>query len=394
MFLSSLLPPDVSAYGYRPPCQSVCASGHRRRRLRSRQSSHFTCARRAPAYTGVMRRVLFAIVTIVAMAWAAGAAQSPVVEQLARQMAQTGADVGRAVPEDQRAAAQARIGRAKAALDAGRQHLALYEFEGVFVLANAFAFANESAAVTTTDSFIARWKSEGEPKPRASAEADAPAVIRALVASAARRAPVTYRAALPYGQDAGVEAGIYYLGESRALAAFADFARTIPWIRSGAPAPIRAVGSDIDAFDAEVTNAYDRMTPAQHPTYIVVSVLLKRARALNDAGDHAGALFEYLLARLRFAPLRGAGDESIGVDALTAASARLTPDLDHSIARVFVEMAEAGLASQDSTLRRNAAAIVADVLPAYHAALRPETRSTTTAVDPAVTITLVRWPFT
>ena len=341
-----------------------------------------------------MRRVLFAIVTIVAMAWAAGAAQSPVVEQLARQMAQTGADVGRAVPEDQRAAAQARLGRAKAALDAGRQHLALYEFEGVFVLANAFAFANESAAVTTTDSFIARWKSEGEPKPRASAEADAPAVIRALVASAARRAPVTYRAALPYGQDAGVEAGIYYLGESRALAAFADFARTIPWTRSGAPAPIRAVGSDIDAFDAEVTNAYERMIPAQHPTYIVVSVLLKRARALNDAGDHAGALFEYLLARLRFAPLRGAGDESFGVDALTAASARLTPDLDHSIARVFVEMAEAGLASQDSTLQRNAAAIVADVLPAYHAALRPETRSTTTAVDPAVTITLVRWPFT
>jgi hypothetical protein len=187
---------------------------------------------------------------------------------------------------------------------------------------------------------------------------------------------------------------MYYLGESRALAAFADFARTLPWTRSGAPASIRAVGSDIDAFDAEVTNAYERMTPTQHPTYIVVSVLLKRARALNDAGDHAGALFEYLLARLRFAPLRGAGDTSIDGAALTAAAGRLTPDMDHSIARVFVEMAEAGLASQDSTLRRNAAAIVADVLPAYHAALRPETRSTATAVDPDVTITLVRWPFT
>ena len=137
-------------------------------------------ARRATAYTVVMRRVLFAIVTFGAMAWAAAAAQSPAAEHLARQIAQTGADVGRAVPEDQRAGAQARLGRAKAALDAGRLHLALYELEGVFVLANAFAFASESAAVKTTDSFIARWKAEGEPKPRASAEADAPAMIRAL----------------------------------------------------------------------------------------------------------------------------------------------------------------------------------------------------------------------
>ena len=341
-----------------------------------------------------MRRVLSAIVTFGALAWAAAAAQSPAAEYLARQIARTGADVQRAVPEEQRAGAEARLGRAKAALDTGRLHLALYELEGVFVLANAFKFASEAAAVKTTDSFIARWKAEGEPNPGANADADAPGVIRALVASAARRAPVTYRAALPYGQDAGVDAGMYYLGESRALAGFADFARTLPWVRSGTPAPIRSVGSEIEAFDGEVTNAYERMTPAQHPTYIVVSVLIKRARALNDAGDHAGALFEYLLARLRFAPLRGAADESIAADALAAAAARLTPDVDHSVARVFVEMAETGLASQDSTLRRNAAAIVADVLPAYHAALSPETRSTTTAVDPAVTITLVRWPFT
>ena len=136
------------------------------------------------------------------------------------------------------------------------------------------------------------------------------------------------------------------------------------------------------------------MTPAQHPTYIVVSVLIKRARALNDADDHAGALFEYLLARLRFAPLRQTGDESTDSAAIGAAASRLTPEVDHSIARVFVEMAEAGIASDDPARRRQAADIVADVLPAYHGALRPETRSTTTRVDPAVTITLVRWPFT
>ena len=79
-----------------------------------------------------MRRVLFAIVAFVALgavAWAA-VAQSPAAEHLARQIAQTGLAVGRVIPEDQRAGAQARLDRAKASVDAGRLHLALYELEG------------------------------------------------------------------------------------------------------------------------------------------------------------------------------------------------------------------------------------------------------------------------
>ena len=95
-----------------------------------------------------------------------------------------------------------------------------------------------------------------------------------------------------------------------------------------------------------------------------------------------------------FRAIASSGNESTDSAAIAVAASRLTPDVDHSIARIFVEMAEAGVASDDPARRRQAADIVADVLPAYHGALRPETRSTTTAVDPAVTITLVRWPFT
>jgi hypothetical protein len=78
---------------------------------------------------------------------------------------------------------------------------------------------------------------------------------------------------------------------------------------------------------------------------------------------------------------------------LAGARAALPAGTDHSIAQLFIEMAEAALQGSTDAVRRGAALIVGDVLPAYHAALRPA--ASTTAADPAaVTITLVRWPFT
>ena len=348
-----------------------------------------------PSYTGRMKRFLIQVIALLAVAWTTTAAQNPLADQLAREIAQTGAAVERVVPQDQRAPAQTRIARAKAALDAGRLHLALYELEAAFVMANAFTFVNEQAAVKTDEQFATKWRTSGEPKPKATPPADAPALVRAMAASGARRAPITYRAAMPYGQDAGVEAGLYYLGEARALTMLSDWVSALPWKREGTPPPIRSIQPELDAFDAEVTKAYEGMTQAEHSTYIVVSVLIKRARTLNDNGDYPGALFEYLLARLRFASLRKATETPADEKALADARAQLPASVDHSIARVFVEMAEAALAGTDATQRRNAGFVLQDVLPAYHAALARASKSTTTAdADPDVTLTLVRWPFT
>ena len=341
-----------------------------------------------------MRRVLLSITTLCAVAWTGTAAQSPLADQLAREIAQTGAAVERVVPADQRTPAQTRLTRAKAALDAGRLHLALYELEGAFVMANAFAFVNEQTAVKTDEEFATKWRTAGEPKPKAAPAADAPALVRAMAASGTRRAPITYRAAMPYGQDAGVEAGLYYLGEARALTALADWVSALGWKREGSAPSIRSIQPELEAFDAEVTKAYENMTQTEHPTYIVVSVLIKRARTLNDNGDYPGALFEYLLARLRFGSLRKAAETPADEKTLADARAQLTAGVDHSVARVFVEMAEAALAGTDATQRRNAGFIVKDVLPAYHAALSRAKTTTTVATDPAVTVTLVRWPFT
>lgn len=341
-----------------------------------------------------MKPALVSVLTIALFVSPGRAAQDPTRDALTRAIADTTALAERVVPQEQRQAAVTRLARAKAAAGAGHMHLALYELEGAFVMAHAFSFVSEQAAVKTDEEFAAIWKSTGEPRLRASTQRESPAIVRAMAASGARRAPVTYRAALPYGQDAGVPAGLYYLGEARALVAFADFASALAWKRDGEAPAIRSIQPELDAFDREVTTAYENMTPAEHSTYIVVSVLIKRARALNDNGDYAGALFEYLLARLRFGPLRKATETPADDKVISEARARLGRGIDHSVARVFVEMAETALAGEDAVPRRNAGFIVHDVLPAYHAALSRTSRDTTTAVDPDVTVTLVRWPFT
>lgn len=341
-----------------------------------------------------MRRALASVLTIGLLTLPGHAAQDRPRDILTRTIAETTALAERVVPQEQRQAAITRLTRAKFAADAGRLHLALYELEGAFVMAHAHAFATEKAAVKTDEEFAAIWKGAREPRAQTNARGDSPSLVTAMAASAARRAPTTYRAALPYGQDAGVAAGLYYLGEAQALASFGDFARGLPWKREGSATPIRSIQPELDAFDAEVTKAYENMTPAEHSTYIVVSVLLKRAKTFSDTGDHAGALFEYLLARLRFWPLRKTSATSADDAALGNARARLAADVDHSIARVFVEMAETALTTDDASQRRNAGVIVADVLPAYHAALTRASREATSAATPVVTVTLVRWPFT
>ena len=106
------------------------------------------------------------------------------------------------------------------------------------------------------------------------------------------------------------------------------------------------------------------------------------------------ALFQYLLARYLFAPLRGpaAGDPTRG--RIEAARATLPSGEDHSIGELFIPFAEEGLSSDSADLRRGAASVVEDVLPAYVAAIAPARSTTTSTANAAVAITLVRWPFT
>ena len=136
----------------------------------------------------------------------------------------------------------------------------------------------------------------------------------------------------------------------------------------------------------------------RHGEFIGASSTLKEARELDAAGLRYGALLRYLQAALRFAPLRKVPpsvDAGALAKLLRGLDARLSArGVDHSLGRLFLEAAQADVASAAAgTSPAVAAAITSDVLPRYFAALEPA-RPEAPKPAPKVTVTLVRWPYT
>jgi hypothetical protein len=336
---------------------------------------------------------LAAAVLLALPAPAGGSSDAPL--ELKDEIRRVAAHLERLLPADQRAAVASRLERAAAAAKAGRAYLALYELESPWEMVGAHTFSRR-VATTGSREFAEQWRAAGEPaaRPERIGTGRVPLVVEALASAAAARGPALYHASLSYAEDAGLDAGLYYLGESQAVGAFAARARSLPWRPAGDPPTLRSLTPELDALDAEVSAAYREMEAAEHQDYMHTSVALKRARALNEQGLYAGALLEYLQARYRFAALRrasaAAGDHGAR---LAAARRRLPGPADHSIGLLFVELAEAAQEDTGSGDRGAAAAVVNDVLPAYEAAIRAGPVPAAPPA-PAVTITLVRWPFT
>jgi hypothetical protein len=330
---------------------------------------------------------------IVASVIAVAGLQSGVDSNIAVELARVRSQIGAGVPENQRAPLVQRLDRAEAALKAGRIYQAVYLAEAAYEGAAGFAFA-ASTNTKSPDEFVRIWTRLGAPKPRSGTPGRVPAVIDALAEAAEDRGPATYQASRPYADDAGIEAGLYYLGESRALMDYAAFVRSRTWSDAGRRRPFRGIAPELTALDRDMTVRYETMDRKDHPTYIRASAALKQARSLNEHDAREGALLQYLLARYLFAPLRGpaAGDPTR--ERLAAARATLPAGEDHSVGQLFVQFAEEGLSSDNEALRRGASAVIEDILPAYLAALSPASPAATSTANAAATITLVRWPFT
>jgi hypothetical protein len=314
--------------------------------------------------------------------------------RLDAELARLRAQIAASVPADPQATLVQRLDRAEAALKASRTYQAIYLLEAAYEGAAAFAFV-KSSGVSSPEAFLKKWTELGAPKPRSGRPGRVPAAIDALAEASEDRGPTTYQASRPYAEDAGVEAGLYYLGESYAVIDFAAFVRSASWPAVGRRPAFRSIAPELATLDRDMTTKYETMERANHPTYIRASAALKQARSLNDHGAFEGALFQYLLSRYLFAPLRGVAAAEPTRERVDGARASLPAGGDHSIAEMFVEFAEDGLSSDNADLRNSAAAVITDVVPAYLAAIAPA-RPTTTASDAnvAVTITLVRWPFT
>ena len=317
-----------------------------------------------------------------------------VASRLAAEMDTARAGLTADTPDDQRTAPLARLDRAKRALDAGQIYLAAYLTESPWEGAKNFALVKSAADITTSDAFLKKWTAMGEPKPTpASSDKSLPAFVEAAAAVAEARGPITYHASRPYADDGGMFGGLYYLADSHSVMQFAAMVRALDWPSAGQRPPLRSITGELNAFDMEMTTAYEKMEKTNHPTYIQASAALKQARTLNDRGQFAGALFEYLLSRYLFAPLRGPALSDPSIERVHALRAELAPGSDHSIAEMFLQLAEEQMALGGDA-RRNAASVLDDVMPAYRIAIAPPAATTTAAANAQVTITLVRWPFT
>jgi hypothetical protein len=306
-------------------------------------------------------------------------------------------------------AARPRLESAQDALRHGRRELALARLAEVRVDIAAVAYLRglSSDQVRTTAAFEAEWTRMagplrddlGTPSPGALSGVR-PAVARAMGEAALPQVREYYQASLGYGRSTLPQDGYSYLGTAQALQQLVAFCRTVS---AGFPdrrqPELRVLDAEIDGLSSEVLAAYRPPAAiAKHGNFIGVGSLLKEARELNAAGLRYGALLRYLQAALVMQPLRPAApvpDTRILAARLRELDARLAAGgLDHSIGRLYLEMAQAHLAGgAPGASAATAAAILDDVLPRYFAALGPGPRAAPQPVS-LVTVTLVRWPYT
>src|SRR5262249_35565614 len=162
--------------------------------------------------------------------------------------------------------------------------------------------------------------------------------------------------------------------------------------------PLRSIAQELDALEGEILAAY--RPPAsidKHSDFISASALLKEARELNTACFWRGALFRYLQAVQRFAPLRP-GAAPIEGEALTsrlkAFESRLdTSEFDESIGRLFLAAGQAAARCGPTAGVAPAWRGGTDLPPRYSAALEPA-KPMPPRPAPRATVTLVRWPYT
>lgn len=193
---------------------------------------------------------------------------------------------------------------------------------------------------------------------------------------------------------------LYYAGESKAQAQFNAFCYTLALPRKSAAFPLHSISPELQQLQTRVMAAYRPPRSVEHHAdFIRLNATLKLAGELDAAKLYAGALYQYLDASQQFAVL----DAATPVPAKQSGSRKSLQKMsiylggskqDQSIAQLFLERAEAGLArSPDAAAWITVETILEQVLPAYFAVLKasppPEHRT------PAeVTVTLVRWPYT
>ena len=294
--------------------------------------------------------------------------------------------------------------RARQALSDGRRLLALQRLGSARMGIEAGEYLRARPAGQRKDLalFQAEWARVGRmlrldlaPVSSNRFESVRSAAVRALAESTFGQVRPYYEASLEYGRSTVPDSGLLYLGTALSQREFATFCRNLP---PGTPRPapsLRSLTPELDDLEARLLAAY--RPPAsmdRHVEFIVTSASLKEARELDAAGFRYGALLRYLQAVQRFGTLTPPESDLAQLKSRLAEmeSKLAASSSDESVGRLFVEAAQADLAMEGSS-GAAASAIVRDVFPLYASALRPAPARAPKG-EAAVTVTLVRWPYT
>ena len=233
---------------------------------------------------------------------------------------------------------------------------------------------------------------------------DAPAAIRALAEAAQGKMIPLLEGGHGFATASGAEAGLFYVGQARGEADFAQFCAGLNVSRESPPLPLHSVMPELEQLQVKTNDAFQPPRSIDlHSRFIRLNSALKLAQELDADGFHAGALYAYLVSTLHYglldAPALGDAQQSNLPAAIAAARAKLkSSGRDDSIAELFLERAESEITPANGSRPapddwRSAEVILSQVLPAYAAALqRPEPTAPPSAKH--VEITLVRWPYT
>ena len=314
--------------------------------------------------------------------------------------------------EQAKAASVPELERARQALADGRRWFALQRLGHArgYLASWQWVLSLPADARKDPAAFEREWRRAGEdlraelepPRPADFAGLE-PAFLRALAESSWPQIKVYYDASLEYGRNTDNDSGLIYIGLARAQRDFVALLRSLSAPSGKRVADLPALGPRIDALQHDLLAGY--RPPAsidRHPEFILTSSLLKEARELESAGLHHGALLRYLQAGQRYDMLRRGPTpapsweaEVLGPRVREAEQALGHGEVDDSLERFFIEGAAADVAAAPGSSARPLRAVSAleDVLPRYRAALSPAS-TLAPPVAPAVTVTLVRWPYT
>jgi hypothetical protein len=308
--------------------------------------------------------------------------------------------------------AEGSLRAASEALHAGRLYLSLEKIAEASNLIHGARAAADKAAVVRggLPAFEARWSEVSLKLTALDQQASArdwshtPAAIRALSEAAQGRSLPLLEGGRGFATATGPTDGLFYVGEAKGEAEFAQFGATLTLSGKATPFPLRSLLPELERLQEKANAAFQPPRSIElHPRFIALNSTLKLAQELDARKFYAGALYEYLEAvrhygMLDAAPL-DAGKQAVLKEAIAAAQKKLAASTrDDSIAQLFLERAASQTAHEDGSAPstdewRSAQTIVDQVLPAYFAAEKPPSPLQTPS-GKTVDITLVRWPYT